>query len=286
VSGPSEHVRRRGPAVGRVLRPVAVTAVAASGLVGLLPGAVAARADRAAPLVVVQRRVVTVPGLVGAAPGPRSIVVSFARPTRRGDLLVAGVDDGVQTSGMTHARYLFNGWRKAASVIGGERAGTGAGSYATGGLQAAVYFRPDNPGGIVSVPVARIPPGSLDWVSVVLVEFRGSPRSLHVDATGTSTSGPMQQDWSNVSAVRTSAATSGAHDLVIAVFNNGGNAPGGVDFTDPPAWRVLGEVHDADGDQQPILVDYRVLRRKAVVAETDRYDGYPIDNCAVVAALR
>lgn len=263
--------------------------LAAGALVVALPGVAGphpASGGVVGRLRVVQRRVVTVPGLTGTAPGPRSIVVRFARPTRRGDLLVAGVDDGVETSGMRHARYLFPGWRRAVTTIGGERADTGAGAYATGGLQAAVYFRADNPGGIVSVPVARIPSGSLDWVSVVLVELAGPPRSLRVDATGSSTSGPTQKDWSNDSVVRTRSATSGVHDLAFAVFDNGGNAPGGVDFASSSGWTVLGEVHDSDGDQQPILLDYRVLRRRAVVEETDRYDGYPIDNCAVVVALR
>lgn len=235
--------------------------------------------------VVVERRVVTVPGLNGSTPGPRTIKVRFPHPTRKGDLLVAGVDDGVETSGMVHARYRFPGWRRAITTIGGQRATTGR--VATGGLQAALYFYPDNPGGIVSVPVASIPAGSLDWVSVVLVELADTPPAATVDTTGTATNGPLPSDYSLVSTVRTRRATAKADELAFAVFNNGDNSPYGVRFVNSPGWTVVGEVHDPDNNEQPILLDYRVVRRREVVRETDHYvGGSPIDNCAVMAVLR
>lgn len=244
--------------------------------------AIAARRQRP---VVVERRVLTVPGLNGSSPGPRAISVRFPHPTRKGDLLVAGVDDGVETSGMVHARYRFPGWRRAVSVIGGQRATTGR--TATGGLQAALYFYPDNPGGIVSIPVASIPAGSLDWVSVVLVELADAPPAGAVDTTGTSTNGPLPSDYSLVSTVRTRRATAGADELAFAVFNNGDNSPYGVRFVNSPGWTVVGEVHDPNNNEQPILLDYRLVRRRDVVRETDRYvGGSPIDNCAVMAVLR
>lgn len=235
--------------------------------------------------VVVQRRVVAVPGLNGKTPGPRNVTVRFPHPTTKGDLLVAGVDDGVEQSGMVHARYRFPHWRRAVETIGGQRATTrGA---ATGGLQAAIYFYPDNPGGLVSVPVASIPPGSLDWVSVVLVELADTPPATAVDTTGTSTNGPLPSDYSLVSTVRTRRATAVPDELVLAVFNNGDNSPHGVGFVNSPGWTIVGEVHDPNNNEQPILLDFRVARRPTVVTETDHYvGGYPIDNCAVIAALR
>jgi len=39
--------------------------------------------------------------------------------------------------------------------------------------------------------------------------------------------------------------------------------------------------------EQPILLDYRIEKTKSVVSETDHYvGGYPIDSCAVIAALK
>lgn len=237
--------------------------------------------------MVVERRVVTVPGLQGKKPGPRSIVVRFPRPTHRGDLLVAGVDDGVETSGMAHAHYLFPGWRRAVTTIGGQTAGTGTGAYVTGGLQAAIYFYPNNPGRISAVRIATIQRNSLDWVSVVLVELAGVPAHLSVDTTGKSTDGPSPRDYTQVSTVRTSSATSRDGDLALAVFNNGGNSPHGLRFVNSAGWKVAGEIRDFNNNQQPILLDYRIERNRSIVSETDRYvGGYPIDNCAVMAALK
>jgi len=237
--------------------------------------------------ILVERRVVTVPGVRGSTPGPRSIVARFPRPTSRGDLLVAGVDDGVETSGMPHARYLLPGWSRAVSTIGGQTADTGTGAYATGGLQAAIYFYPNNPGHISVVRIATIPRNSLDWVSVVLVEFAGVLPSLSLDTTGKSTDGPTPRDYTQVSTVRTASATTRDGDLVLAVFNNGDNSPLGVRYVNSPGWTVAGEIHDPNNNEQPILLDYRIEKTKSVVSETDHYvGGYPIDSCAVIAALK
>lgn len=285
-------VARGAPARARaVARAVTLTLALVGAAIGSNGPAVSGAAQRARGFahrgtpVIVQRKIVTVAGLIGHRPGPRRITVRFPHPTRRGDLLVAGVDDGVESSGMVHARYRFPGWRRAVSTIGGQRATTGR--AATGGLQAAIYYLPDNPGGIVAVPVAVIPPGSLDWVSVVLVELAHSPPAEVVDTVGTSTDGPSPKDYSLISTVRTRHATTTKNELVLAVFNNGGNAPHGVRFVNSPGWTVLGEVHDPNNDQQPILLDFRVQSTRAVVTETDRYlGGTPIDNCAAIAALR
>lgn len=298
------RIRRHGRFRRRLSRPAAggsrspaATAAAVVAIVLALPlcatacggaGASPSRAgaERAHPTVV-QRWVGTFPGLEGHKPGPRSITVRFPQPTRPGDLLVAGVDDGVETSGMVHAHYLLPGWHRAVTTIGGEEAGTGSGGYATGGLQAAIFYYPDNPGGISTVRIASIPEGTLDWVSAVLVELSGVPHAASVDTTGASTNGPAVRDYSQVSTVQTSRATAEAGELAVAVFNNGDNSPHGVRFVSSPGWTVVGEVHDPDDNEQPILLDYRIERQRSVASETDRYiGGYPIDNCAVIAALR
>lgn len=277
---------RGGALLGQAIALSAALVMAAGGFAGGSP--LRQGAGQSSPThgpVIVQRRVVAVPGLDGTRPGPRSITVRFRHPTRRGDLLVAGVDDGVESSGMAHARYRFPGWHRAVETVGGQRATTGR--AATGGLQAAVYFLADNRGGIVSVPVATIPAGSLDWVSVVLVELARTPPAGRVDTTGASTNGPSPKDYSLVSTVRTRRKTAGRNELVLAVFNNGDNSPHGVRFVNSPGWTVAGEVHDPTDNEQPILVDFRLQRRRKVVAETDRYvGGAPIDNCAVIAALK
>lgn len=279
------HSRKRAtPAGGLVACALLVVLISSAG--SALVERPADAATQPKPTVV-ERRVVTIPGIQGSTPGPRSIVLRFPRPTSRGDLLVAGVDDGVETSGMAHARYLFPGWRRAVTTIGGQTAGTGTGPHVTGGLQAAIYFYPNNPGGISAVRIATIPRNSLDWVSVVLVEFAGVSTHLSVDTTGESTNGPTPHDYTQVSTVRTSSVTSHDDDLVLAVFNNGDNSPHGVRYVNSPGWTVAGEIHDPDSNQQPILLDYRIERNRSVVSETDRYvGGYPIDNCAVVAALK
>lgn len=274
----------RGPLATASSLAIVVTAVigSAAAVVALRPDP--SSATGATRLVVVQRRIVAVADRPDGTAGPRRIVVGLGRPTRRGDLLVAGVDDGVETSGMAHPRYLFPGWRRAATTIGGQTAQ--GGPPRTGGLEAGIFYFADNPGGITDVDVAAIPRGTRAWVSVVLVELSGAPARLPVDTTGVSTSGPTPKDYSNVSTVRASRPTSHAGDIVFTVFDNGGDPAHEVAFSNTPGWKVLGEVNDVHDDGQPICLDVRVeVHRAVVVWQRDRFTGAPIDSCAVIAAL-
>ena len=219
--------------------------------------------------------------------GPRELTVQLPHPTTAGDLLVAGIDDGVMTSGMPHPRYGFSDWSLGATTIGGETAGNGSGGYATGGLQGAIYFYPDNPGGIRKVRVASIPSRTVTWVTVTIAEFADVSGNLSVDVGGVETSGRSDHTYDQVSSVSTSSPTSHAPDLAIALFNNGGAAPHGEQFVTTHGWTTIGADPSLNGIDQPLLMNYRVVTKPVRVKETERYlGGYPIDNCAVIVALR
>jgi hypothetical protein len=236
-------------------------------------------------LHLVQVRETAVPGPAGqGVPGPRTIAARFSMPTRAGDLLVAAVIDGVDTSGMPQPRDLLPGWTVGQDVIGGNLAP--GGGWATGGLQAAIYFYPDNPGGIRSVTATSVARGVQSDVTVLLAEFSGAPRRLSVDGTGGSTSGPTSKTDSTTSTVSTDGATRHAPDLVLATFNNGGNAPHGETFSWSRGWALIGEDTAQGNIDQPVLFDYEVQPRSGVAREQMRYaGGYPIDNCAAMVAL-
>lgn len=218
--------------------------------------------------------------------GPVTVHARFNRPTTVGDLLVAAVIDGVQTSGMTQPEMLLPHWTPGRDVIGGNTADGGTGGYATGGLQSAIYFYPDNPGGLLSLPVVDVPRGTASDVTVVLAELSGVPEKVSVDVTGGSTSGPTVRTDSTESAVYTDESTTGRPDLVLAAFTNGGNAPNGERFTYSRGWHLIGQNTAAGDIDEPVLFDYRLQQRPGVAGETMRYaGGSPIDNCAVIVAL-
>jgi hypothetical protein len=236
-------------------------------------------------LHLVQVRETSVPGPGGqGVRGPRTISASFSTPTRAGDLLVAAVIDGVGMSGEPQPRDRMPGWTAGQDVIGGNVAP--GGGWTTGGLQAAIYFYPDNPGGIRSVPATTISRDAVSDVTIFLAEFSGAPKRVAVDVAGASTSGPSAKTDSTSSAVRTARGTRQAPDLVLAAFNNGGNAPHGERFTWSPGWTLIGQDTAQGNINQPVLFDYRVLPRRGVAAEQMQYaGGYPIDNCAAIVAL-
>ncbi len=210
----------------------------------------------------------------------------FNRPTAAGDLLVAAVIDGVQTSGMPQPKVLLPHWTLGRDVIGGNTADGGTGGYSTGGLQSAIYFYPDNPGGLLSLPVVAVPPGTNSDVTAVLAEFTGVPRKVSVDMSGGSTSGPTVRTDSTESAVYTDESTTGRPDLVLAAFTNGGNSPNGETFTYSRGWHLIAQNTAAGNIDEPVLFDYRLQQQPGVAGETMRYaGGYPIDNCASIVAL-
>jgi hypothetical protein len=139
------------------------------------------------PRVVQERETAVAGGPDTGVEGPLTVHARFDRPTTAGDLLVAAVIDGVQTSGMTQPEMLLPHWTPGRDVIGGNTADGGTGGYATGGLQSAIYLYPDNPGGLLSLAVAEVPRGTASDVTVVLAELSGVPRKVSVDVTGGST---------------------------------------------------------------------------------------------------
>jgi hypothetical protein len=218
--------------------------------------------------------------------GPRTLTVHLEQPTRPGDLLIAAIDDGVVTSGMVHPRYLFKGWSLGVTTIGGETANDGSGPYRTGGLQASIYYLPDNPGGIQTIKVATIPKATQATVTVTITELSGAPESLRVDATGTATSGPTVADYTQASSVSTTTEVSDPPDLVVALFNNGGNAPHGEHYVTPRGWTLLGQDTSPNNYDQPILANFEVVSRSSTVTEREQYlGGYAIDSCAVIVAF-
>lgn len=219
--------------------------------------------------------------------GPQTLSMRLPRPSTRGDLLVAAVDDGVFTSGMVHPHYLFTNWDLAVTTIGGETQNDGQGGYETGGLQASIYYLADNPGGIDDIRVATVPRGTETVLTVAVAELSGVPQGLTVDTTGASTSGPSASTYTQKSAVTTVGTTTGRPDLVVALFNNGGNSPHGERYVTAPGWTLIGEDASPNNLDQPILANFKVVTRTAVATESERYlGGYPIDNCAVIVAFR
>jgi hypothetical protein len=216
--------------------------------------------------------------------GPASFGATFTRPTRRGDLLVAGIIDGVVTSGMPQPRWHLAGWRQGEDVIGGETATDGAGPAATGGLQASIWYWPDNPGGVTSVHFGSVPQGTASELTAVVVELSGVPASLQVVAEGSSTSGPRSATYTDESTVVATRAPSELPALVLAVFTNGGTSLDGEQFEHSPGWRVLGQDPNRHGLDQPILFDERVWATATPPHESMSY-GETIDNCAAIVAL-
>ncbi len=254
----------------------------------VLPVVAAPAAAGSTPLPVVVQRVTQAfdgRSLEGVY-GPAHLSVRLHQPTKPGDLLIASIDDGVVTSGMLHPHYLFTGWKLAVNTIGGETADNGTGPYRTGGLQASIYYLPDNPGGIVNVAVATVPRNTQATVTVTIAELSHAPHNLTLDATGTSTSGPLVSDYTQHSAVSTSKSTGSAPDLVVALFNNGGNSPNGEHYVTEPGWTLLGSDTSPGNHDQPILTNFKIFDRAGVFSQHERYlGGYAIDNVAVIAAF-
>lgn len=263
-----------------VISPMVVSAGRGSSVAGASPSSAMLHP------VVVQSRTVALNGRVATAgiDGPRTLHARFRRRSRPGTLLVAAVIDGVKSSGMSQPRWSIPGWRRGAGMIGGQLATTGR--PATGGLQSMILFDADNPGGVRSIRIGRVPVGTVAWVTVVLAELAGVPRHLEVIARGGSTNGPTPSDYTTQSSVTTAAPVGRAPDLVLASFTNGGTAPHGEQFVLSHGWRVLGADRERNGVDQPILFDERVWRAGSRPREWMRYlGGNPIDNCAAIVAL-
>jgi hypothetical protein len=136
------------------------------------------------------------------------------------------------------------------------------------------------------VPATSVVRGAQSDVVVFLAEFSGAVRRISVDVAGGSTGGPTPMTDSTRSTVSADRATRHAPDLVLAAFNNGGNAPHGETFSWSRGWTLIGQDAAQGNIDQPVLFDYEVQPRSGVASEQMRYvGGYPIDNCAAIVAL-
>lgn len=165
------------------------------------PGRGATASSSFGSLRVVQRRIIR------RAPvdGPTDISASFSRPTTSGDLLVAAIGCGVLT-GMTVPRLSFPPhWRQGRLTIDGIQAG----------LETAIYFYPDNPGGITRFDVGTIRRKMEADCTVYLLELAGASPD-----TSLATQGWGGGDWETEVTVRT-AGRAAPGDLVLLVTSDG-----------------------------------------------------------------
>ncbi len=137
---------------------------------------------------------------------------SFAKATRAGDLLVAGVLCGVLSAGMPVPKLTAPpGWDKAKKHTGGI----------DGGLEVAIFYRADNPGGITSITLGQVPAGN-DNVSCTTFtwEITGAGAGSSVDASGFAS----VVGGSSIT-VATSKAMRSGHDLVLVAETDGSEYP-------------------------------------------------------------
>ncbi len=216
--------------------------------------------------------------------GPRAFRAVLPRPSTPGDLLVVGVVDGVLTSGMRQPDWrLLRGWRRGADTVGGQTATNGSGPPSTGGLQASIWYWPDNPGGVRSVSLGQVPKGTQAASTAFIAELSGVPPSLPVAGTGSATSGSKPTTWKDWSTVSLRRPISTLPALVLTVFVNGGTSRSGERFWRSPGWTLIGQDLNRNGNQ-PILFDARMWRSRARPTDSMRYD-VSIDNCAAMVAL-
>ncbi len=137
---------------------------------------------------------------------------SFAKPTTRGDLLVAAVLCGVLNGGMAVPKLTSpSGWESAKKHTGGI----------DGGLEVGIYYRADNPGGLTSVTLGKVPQGNDDVSCTTFTwEITGTGESSSVDATGVAS----VVGGTSIT-VATSAATRDGHDLVLVAETDGSEYP-------------------------------------------------------------
>jgi hypothetical protein len=202
--------------------------------------------------------------------GEQVPAAAFARPTKPGDLLAAAVQCGVLKAGMAVPDLVPPaGWDKAKKRTGGI----------DGGLEVAIYYRPDNPGGITSVKLGQVPVGTDDVSCTTFTwEITGTGERATLDATGSASVVGQTQIT-----VATTRATTGTHDLVLAAESDGSEYP--------PNQYLVSHHFDlvsvwADGKTyQPgtfsALVTDESRVEKTTVSQTSQW----LDSTAVIAAL-
>ncbi len=237
-------------------------------------GAAAATAATTAQLVQKSRT------LESGVSGPATLrPARFGRPTVAGHLLVASVLCGILTAGMkVPALSLPAPWRLAARRVGGIR----------GGLEAAVYFYPDAPPGLTSVPLdadhqTSVPSGSVAYCSTLLWEIAGVGTANRLDATGSTSAVQGNELYSTPVAVRTTSSTSHRRDLVVMAETDGSSVAQSLYSVSPPyvlESQVLdGHVH------QPGTASLRTNAPRGPQSGWVTQQSNWLDECLVIAAL-
>lgn len=104
-----------------------------------------------------------------------------------------------------------SGWESAKKHTGGI----------DGGLEVGIYYRADNPGGLTSVTLGKVPQGNDDVSCTTFTwEITGTGESSSVDATGVAS----VVGGTSIT-VATSAATRDGHDLVLVAETDGSEYP-------------------------------------------------------------
>ncbi len=252
------RARRRwhGPAV--IALAVGILAVFAVAVVG--PTADRAAAD---PVVVQSGQ-----SNVSNMNGPTTFSASFSRPTTAGDLLAVSVVCGVIIGGMTAPTVsLPAGWHKGVGLVGGI----------LGGLEADVYYYPDNPGGITTFGAGSVPSGTEAYCTTFWAELSGLGSSVSVDSSGVGSA----NSGSSITA-RTAAAVP-AGDLVLLSSTDGTEVPDNA-YTLPPGFSFLAQQNAGHVDQPGTFADLTATG-DTTQGGTISWDGGSNDSVAVVVAL-
>jgi hypothetical protein len=204
----------------------------------------------------------------------------FPHPTKRGSLLVAAVLCGVVHDGMeVPALFLSSRWRRAEQRIGGIQ----------GGLEAALFYYPDNPGGITSVPLdagdaPNVASGSNAWCTTFLWEVSGVGTHNTLDAVGSASYVQGQQRNTIPLSVETTRPTQHHNDLVVMAETDGSEVPTQHLYTVLPPFTL--QSHWDDGHvYQPGTMSSTVMRNKRTATGTISQWSYWWDASLVIAAF-
>ncbi len=232
-----------------------------------------------ATITIVQADQSSQSGLVGPA---TLAPASFSKPTKAGDLLVAAVLCGVVSAGMhVPALSLPSGWLLGRHRVGGVQ----------GGLEAAIYFEPNNPGGVTSVPLdadgaVSLPAGSAAYCTTFTWEVAGFGTSASLDASGAHSLVQSENPATMSITVKTSKATTAPDDLVLMAETDGSEVPvsSGLYQVSPP-FNLVSQWDDGQVDQ-PGTFSYALAPTTGVVSGTVSQWSNWIDACAVLVALK
>jgi hypothetical protein len=206
--------------------------------------------------------------------GPATLgPTDFGQPTQAGNLLVAAVLCGVGTIGDPNTNIsLGSGWQEATDITGGYEQG----------LQTAIFYYPDNPGGISQTPdIGTIPSDSAGIdCTTFLWEISGAGTGVSVDARGTVSVDPNDGQVS----VQTATPTTGSDDLVLAAETDGTNGETTYSIS-PSSWIVGSESNDSIENQPGVFAYETGIPKAATPSITVDMNGTPYDGVAAIVAL-